>query len=206
MPRQNAPTAGRHPPGYWRSLAGKALAVALGVATAMSLRGLLAPWLGLDSAPFVTAFPVVAAVAFFTGVGTGAVAAVGCALAGSAGASSSWQVRANWRSSVFWAAVVMAGAFIALEARAPMFEPISTVIMLVVHLASLGFFLTSNYFLEQAAFDIGGALNDLIEVGGGPVRYGMSGTPDQLAGVLTGADDLLTALGRGLQVQGTLAR
>ncbi|MBD1397133.1 hypothetical protein H9Q13_08155 [Pontibacter sp. JH31] len=61
--------------------------------------------------------------------------------------------RINWRSSVFWAAVVMAGAFIALEARAPMFEPISTVIMLVVHLASLGFFLTSNYFLEQAAFE-----------------------------------------------------
>ncbi|MDX5419524.1 MAG: hypothetical protein LPK09_09930 [Hymenobacteraceae bacterium] len=61
--------------------------------------------------------------------------------------------RINWRSSMFWAAVVMAGAFIALEARAPMFEPISTVIMLVVHLASLGFFLTSNYFLEQAAFE-----------------------------------------------------
>jgi len=61
-------------------MAGKALAVALGVATAMSLRALLAPWLGVDSAPFVTAFPVVAAVAFFTGVGTGAVAAIGCAL------------------------------------------------------------------------------------------------------------------------------
>ena len=59
---------------------GKGLAVALGIATAMSLRALVAPWLGPDAAPFVTAFPVIAAVAFFTGVGTGAVAAVGCAL------------------------------------------------------------------------------------------------------------------------------
>jgi len=47
---------------------------------AMSLRGLVAPWLGPDSAPFVTAFPAVAAVAFFTGVGAGAVAAIGCAI------------------------------------------------------------------------------------------------------------------------------
>jgi hypothetical protein len=59
----------------------------------------------------------------------------------------------NWRSGMFWAAVVMAGAFIALEARAPMFEAISSVFMLVVHLASLGFFLTANYMLEQAAYE-----------------------------------------------------
>ncbi|MGE5159962.1 MAG: ATP-binding protein [Betaproteobacteria bacterium] len=80
VPETNTPTARRRPPGDWRRLAGKALAVALGVATAMSLRGLVAPWLGPDSAPFVTAFPIVAAVAFFTGVGTGAITAVGCAL------------------------------------------------------------------------------------------------------------------------------
>jgi signal transduction histidine kinase/ActR/RegA family two-component response regulator len=80
VPDPNAPTARRRPPGYWRSLAGKGLAVALGIAMAMSLRGLVAPWLGPDSAPFVTAFPAVAAVAFFTGVGAGAVAAIGCAI------------------------------------------------------------------------------------------------------------------------------
>ncbi|WP_018479035.1 hypothetical protein [Pontibacter roseus] len=59
----------------------------------------------------------------------------------------------NWRSSMFVGAVVMAGAFIALQARAPMFEPSYTFLMLVVHLASLGSFLTSNYFLEQAAHE-----------------------------------------------------
>lgn len=61
--------------------------------------------------------------------------------------------RINWRSSMFWGAVVMAGAFIALEARAPMFEPISSVMMLVVHLASLASFIISNYLLEQAAYE-----------------------------------------------------
>jgi two-component system NtrC family sensor kinase len=46
----------------------------------MSLRALISPWLGPDLVPFITAFPVVAAVAFFTGVGTGAVMAIGCAI------------------------------------------------------------------------------------------------------------------------------
>jgi two-component system NtrC family sensor kinase len=66
--------------GHWKSLAGKALAVVLGVVTAMSLRALMAPWLNVDAAPFITAFPAVAAVAFFAGVGTGAVAAIACAI------------------------------------------------------------------------------------------------------------------------------
>jgi hypothetical protein len=59
----------------------------------------------------------------------------------------------NWRSSVFWGAVVMAGAFMALQARAPMFEATDSLMMLVVHLASLASFLTANYLLEQAAFE-----------------------------------------------------
>ena len=46
----------------------------------MSLRILITPWLGPDAAPFITAFPAVGAVAFFAGVGAGAIAAVGCAL------------------------------------------------------------------------------------------------------------------------------
>lgn len=61
--------------------------------------------------------------------------------------------RINWRSSAFWGAVVMTGAFIALEARAPMFEPVHSVMMLVVHLASLASFLLANYLLEQAAYE-----------------------------------------------------
>jgi two-component system, NtrC family, sensor kinase len=64
----------------WRGLAGKALAVVLGVGTAMSLRALMTPWLSVDVAPFITAFPAVAIVAFFTGAGTGAIAAVACAI------------------------------------------------------------------------------------------------------------------------------
>ncbi|MGZ8274527.1 MAG: ATP-binding protein [Burkholderiaceae bacterium] len=79
MSLKNPDSARRHPPGYWQSLAGKALAVVLGVATAMSLRALVSPWLGPEVSPFVTAFPAVAAVAFFTGVGAGALTAVGCA-------------------------------------------------------------------------------------------------------------------------------
>jgi signal transduction histidine kinase/ActR/RegA family two-component response regulator len=61
-------------------MAVSALGVALGIATAMSLRALMAPWLGPETAPYITAFPAVAAVAFFCGVGTGALTAVGCAI------------------------------------------------------------------------------------------------------------------------------
>jgi len=46
----------------------------------MSVRGLITPWLAPEIAPFITAFPAVAVVAFFTGVGAGAVTAVACAL------------------------------------------------------------------------------------------------------------------------------
>jgi two-component system NtrC family sensor kinase len=67
-------------PGSWKSLAGKGLAVILGVVTAMSLRTLMTPWLSIDAAPFITAFPAVAVVAFFAGVGTGAMAAIACAV------------------------------------------------------------------------------------------------------------------------------
>jgi two-component system, NtrC family, sensor kinase len=70
----------RRPPGYWQSLAGKGLAIALGVGTAISLRGLATPWLGPELEPFVTAFPAVATVAFFAGVGSGALTAVGYGL------------------------------------------------------------------------------------------------------------------------------
>ncbi len=72
--------ARRRPPGYWQSLAGKTLAVVLGVATAIGLRVLVTPWLGADLSPFITAFPAVGAVAFFAGVGSGALTAVGCAI------------------------------------------------------------------------------------------------------------------------------
>ena len=79
MSKSTDNTSRARAPGYWGSLAGKALAVLLGVAAAMSLRALLNPWLGPDATPFVTAFPAVAAVAFFAGVGSGAIAAITCA-------------------------------------------------------------------------------------------------------------------------------
>jgi hypothetical protein len=47
----------------------------------------------------------------------------------------------------------MAGAFIALQVREPMFEPASLPLLLIVHLAAVGFLLASNYFLEQAAIE-----------------------------------------------------
>lgn len=57
----------------------------------------------------------------------------------------------NWFKSNFITAAVFAGAFVALQVKAPMFTPAETWIMLVVHLAAFGFFLASNYFLEEAA-------------------------------------------------------
>jgi signal transduction histidine kinase/ActR/RegA family two-component response regulator len=75
----NRSSAGRRAPGYWQSRIGRFLALVLGVGVAMSARVLVTPWLGPDAAPFVTAFPAVAAVAFFAGVGTGALTAIGCA-------------------------------------------------------------------------------------------------------------------------------
>jgi signal transduction histidine kinase/CheY-like chemotaxis protein len=80
MSLRNTASERRRPPGYWQSVAGKTLAIVLGVATAMGLRSLVTPWVGPEFVPFVTAFPAVAAVAFFTGVGSGALTAVGCAI------------------------------------------------------------------------------------------------------------------------------
>lgn len=57
----------------------------------------------------------------------------------------------GWLKSNFITAAVFAGAFIALQVKAPMFTPANTWLMLVVHLASLGFFVAANFFLELAA-------------------------------------------------------
>ncbi len=59
----------------------------------------------------------------------------------------------RWRHSYFYMAAIMAAAFVALQARVPMFRPTSDWLMQVVHMAALGFFITSNYFLEQAAIE-----------------------------------------------------
>ncbi|MFD2247191.1 hypothetical protein [Pontibacter ruber] len=59
----------------------------------------------------------------------------------------------RWRHSMFFAAAVMAAAFVALQVRVPMYEPTYQLPLMVVHLASLGAFLASNYFLEQAAYE-----------------------------------------------------
>lgn len=67
-------------PGHWQGLAGQTLAIVLGVGAAMGLRALLTPWIGDTFAPFITVFPVVAVVAFFAGVGAGALTAVACAV------------------------------------------------------------------------------------------------------------------------------
>src|SRR5512135_2666026 len=80
VPLKSSSSEHSRPPGHWQSLAGRTLAVVLGVATAMSLRALFSPWLGPEVSPFVTAFPAVAAVAFFASVGAGALTAVGCAI------------------------------------------------------------------------------------------------------------------------------
>ena len=56
-----------------------------------------------------------------------------------------------WLHINFITAAVFAGAFIALQVKAPMFKPSSNWIELVVHLAATGFFIACNYFLELAA-------------------------------------------------------
>lgn len=57
----------------------------------------------------------------------------------------------RWRHSYLYMAAIMAAAFVALQARVPMFRPSQEWLLLVVHMAALGFFITANYFLEQAA-------------------------------------------------------
>jgi hypothetical protein len=57
----------------------------------------------------------------------------------------------KWFHINFITATIFAGAFIALQAKVPMYKPAESVLMLVVHLSALGFFIASNYFLELAA-------------------------------------------------------
>lgn len=59
--------------------------------------------------------------------------------------------RMRWSHSYFYMGAVMAAAFVALQVRVPMFRPTSEWLMLVVHIAALGFFISANYLLEQAA-------------------------------------------------------
>jgi hypothetical protein len=59
--------------------------------------------------------------------------------------------RMRWSHSYFYMGAIMAAAFIALQARVPMFRPTSDWLMLIVHEAALGFFIAANYLLEQAA-------------------------------------------------------
>ncbi|WP_229052504.1 hypothetical protein [Aeromicrobium sp. Leaf350] len=47
---------------------------------------------------------------------------------------------------------------------------------------------------------------DELRLGAGPVEYGIAGSPDQLAGVFSGVDDIFTALESGLTIKGTLAQ
>jgi signal transduction histidine kinase/CheY-like chemotaxis protein len=65
--------------GRWRFGLRQALIVFVATIVAMGMRNLLTPWLGTDL-PLVTAFPAVAIVAFFSGITTGAVTGVACAL------------------------------------------------------------------------------------------------------------------------------
>ncbi|WP_439879865.1 hypothetical protein ACSX1A_11875 [Pontibacter sp. MBLB2868] len=57
----------------------------------------------------------------------------------------------RWLHSSFISAAVLAGGFVALQARVPMFTASEEWLYLFVHLASLGFLIGSNFFLEQAA-------------------------------------------------------
>ena len=65
--------------GRWRFGLRQALIVCVATIVAMGVRNLLTPWLGTEL-PLVTAFPAVAIVAFFSGITTGAVTGVACAL------------------------------------------------------------------------------------------------------------------------------
>lgn len=59
--------------------------------------------------------------------------------------------RMRWGHPYFYMGAVMAAAFVALQVRVPMFRPTSDWLMLVVHIAALGFFVAANFMLEQAA-------------------------------------------------------
>lgn len=59
----------------------------------------------------------------------------------------------RWTHKHFVSSAVFAAAFIALQARIPMYEPIvdSSQLLIIAHLAALGFLVASNFFLELAA-------------------------------------------------------
>jgi hypothetical protein len=59
--------------------------------------------------------------------------------------------RMRWLSMNFVTAAVLAGGFVALQARVPMFTASNDWLYLIVHLASLGFLVASNFFVELAA-------------------------------------------------------
>ncbi|MEP6607664.1 MAG: ATP-binding protein [Burkholderiaceae bacterium] len=65
--------------GRWRFGARQALVALIATVIARGGRDALMPWLGTDL-PFITAFPVIAIVAFFSGITTAAVTAVACAV------------------------------------------------------------------------------------------------------------------------------
>ena len=65
--------------GRWRFGLRQASIVLVATLIAMGVRNLLTPWLG-PGLPFITAFPAVAIVAFFSGITTGAITALACAL------------------------------------------------------------------------------------------------------------------------------
>ncbi|MBC5992580.1 hypothetical protein [Pontibacter cellulosilyticus] len=59
--------------------------------------------------------------------------------------------RMRWLSMNFLSAAVLAGGFVALQARVPMFTASDEWLYLIVHLASLGFLIAANFFVELAA-------------------------------------------------------
>lgn len=59
--------------------------------------------------------------------------------------------RMRWLSVNFLSAAVLAGGFVALQARVPMFTASEDWLYLVVHMASLGLLVVANFFVEQAA-------------------------------------------------------
>ena len=65
--------------GRWGFGLRQAAIVLIATVIAMGVRNLLTPWLG-TGLPFITAFPAVAIVAFFSGITTGAITALACAV------------------------------------------------------------------------------------------------------------------------------
>jgi two-component system, NtrC family, sensor kinase len=92
---------------------GQAAAITLAVGAAMGLRVLLSPWL-TDAAPFITAFPAVAVVAYFAGVGPGAITALLCAFwVAMPGLAPDLEPIEGWRSVAMFLPASMIVAFFA---------------------------------------------------------------------------------------------